>query len=118
MSKMGVDLGLKTPCEGQADFSASEFKLHNHGLVNLRKIYWNLPEEALYEESIFRKESRMTKHGALAVNTGKHTARAAGDKFVVKEPNSEHDIWWGQYNVPFSQKKFSDVLSRLQAYLS
>lgn len=117
MSKMGVDLGLKTPCEGQAMDCASDFKLYNHGLSNLRKVYWNLPEAALYEESIFRKEARITKHGALAVNTGKHTARAAKDKFVVKEPGSEDEIWWGQYNRPFSSQKFNDVLSRLQAYL-
>ncbi len=117
MAKMGIDLGVKTPCEGQATKNASEFKLHNHGLSKIRKVYWNLPTEALYEESIFRKESRITKHGALAVNTGKHTARAAKDKFVVKEPGSEKDIWWGVYNKPFTQQKFSDVLARMQAYL-
>lgn len=117
MSKMGVDLGLKTPCEGQAEAVASDFKLDNHGLTRLRKVYWNLPEEALYEESIFRKESRMTKSGALAVNTGKHTARAAKDKFVVREESSEGEIWWGEYNRPFSSQKFNDILGRLQAYL-
>ena len=117
MSKMGVDLGLKTPCEGQADKCASEYKLFNHGLSRLRKIYWNLPTEALYEEAIFRKEARLTKKGALAVNTGKHTARAAKDKYVVKEPETEDEIWWGEYNRPFSEQKFNDVLGRLQAYL-
>ncbi|MCY3412249.1 MAG: phosphoenolpyruvate carboxykinase (ATP) [Candidatus Heimdallarchaeota archaeon] len=114
---MGVDLGVKTPCEGQADAVASEYKLFNHGISGLRKVYWNLPEEALYEESIFRKESRITKFGALAVNTGKHTARAAKDKFVVKEPSTEADIWWSEHNKPFSAQKFNDVLMRLQAYL-
>lgn len=117
MSSMGVDMGIKTPCEGQAEARASDFKLSNHGLTKMRKVYWNLPTEALYEESIFRKESRMTSDGPLAVNTGKHTARAAKDKFVVKEPGSEDDIWWGVYNKPYTQKKFSDVLSRMQAYL-
>lgn len=117
MSKMGVDLGLKTPCEGQAEKCASEYKLYNHGLSRLRKIYWNLPTEALYEEAIFRKEGRITLNGALAVNTGKHTARAAKDKYVVREPETEDEIWWGEYNRPFSEQKFNDVLGRLQAYL-
>lgn len=114
---MGVDLGVKTPSEKQADSVASEFKLYNHGLKNLRRVYWNLPEEALYEESLFRKESRLTKYGPLVVDTGKHTARAAKDKFVVKETTTENEIWWGEYNRPFSSQKFNDVLSRLQAYL-
>ncbi|MHA2169587.1 MAG: phosphoenolpyruvate carboxykinase (ATP) [Candidatus Kariarchaeaceae archaeon] len=119
MSKgmMGVDLGVKTPCEKQAGAVASEFKLYNHGLKNLRKVYWNLSEEALYEESLFRKEARLTKFGPLAVDTGKHTARAAKDKFVVREETTENEIWWGEYNRPFSPQKFNDVLARLQAYL-
>ncbi len=117
MSKMGIDLGVKTPCERQAEEVMSEFGLHNHGLVNMRKVYWNLTEEALYEESIFRKEGRLTKNGAIAVTTGKHTARAANDKFVVMDPLTKNDVWWGQYNRPFSPKKFNDLLGRLQAYL-
>ncbi|MHA2252054.1 MAG: phosphoenolpyruvate carboxykinase (ATP), partial [Candidatus Kariarchaeaceae archaeon] len=119
MSKgmMGVDLGVKTPCEKQADAVASDYKLFNHGLKNLRKIYWNLSVESLYEESLFRKESRLTKLGPLAVDTGKHTARAAKDKYVIKEPEHEKEIWWGEYNRPFSEQKFNDILGRLQAYL-
>ncbi|MHA2365464.1 MAG: phosphoenolpyruvate carboxykinase (ATP) [Candidatus Hodarchaeales archaeon] len=114
---MGADLGIKTPCEREAEAVASEYKLHNHGLTRLRKVYWNLPVESLYEEALFRKEGRLTHQGPLAVNTGKHTARAANDKFVVKEPSTESEIWWSEYNRPFSPQKFNDLLGRLQAFL-
>jgi phosphoenolpyruvate carboxykinase (ATP) len=51
------------------------------------------------------------------VSTGKHTARAAPDKFVVREQATEDKIWWGQYNRPFTGENFSALLARLQGYL-
>jgi phosphoenolpyruvate carboxykinase (ATP) len=55
--------------------------------------------------------------GSLMVKTGKHTARAAGDKFVVKEPENEDKIWWGEYNRPMPESKFNALVNRVQAYL-
>jgi phosphoenolpyruvate carboxykinase (ATP) len=53
----------------------------------------------------------------VVVNTGKHTARAANDKFVVRESSTEEHVWWGQYNRPFSAEKFDELFSRLQGFL-
>jgi phosphoenolpyruvate carboxykinase (ATP) len=108
---------IKTPTEGQAASVRGEYGLENLGLTNLRKVYWNLPVEALYEESIFRGEASISRLGPLIVNTGKHTARAASDKFVVREATSEEDIWWGQYNRPFDSEKFDALFARMQGYL-
>ncbi len=108
---------IKTPSEGQAASVRSDYGLENLGLTNLHKVYWNLPTEALYEESIFRGEANISRNGPLIVNTGKHTARAAGDKFVVREGTSEDHIWWGQYNRPFDPDKFDALFGRLQGYL-
>jgi phosphoenolpyruvate carboxykinase (ATP) len=110
-------LEIKTPAQGQAGAVRSDFGLANHGLTNLHQVYWNLPTEALYEEAIFRGEARLTRQGPLVVNTGKHTGRSAGDKFVVREASSEEHVWWGQYNRPFAPAKFDELLSRLQGYL-
>lgn len=110
-------LNIKTPAEGQAAAIRSDYGLDYLGLTNLRKVYWNLPTEALYEEAVFRGEGSIANLGPLVVNTGKHTARAAGDKFVVREATTEADIWWGQYNRPFDQEKFDVLFTRLQGYL-
>jgi phosphoenolpyruvate carboxykinase (ATP) len=110
-------LNIKTPAEDQAEDLASDYTLKNHGLTNKRKVYWNLPTESLYEEAIFRGEAHITKMGALLVKSGKHTARAAQDKFVVREPGSEENIWWGEYNRPISPENFDLIYSRLQGYL-
>ncbi|HTX89916.1 MAG TPA: phosphoenolpyruvate carboxykinase (ATP) [Anaerolineales bacterium] len=108
---------IKTPADGQAAAVKADLSLESIGLTNLHKVYWNLPMEALYEESIFRGEANISKMGPLIVNTGKHTARAANDKFVVREATSEENIWWGPYNRPFDQEKFDALFARMQGYL-
>jgi len=110
-------LNIKTPAQDQAKELISDFGLENHGLTNLRAVYWNLPSEALYEEIVFRSEGNISHLGPILVYTGKHTARAANDKFIVKEPATEDHIWWGQYNRPYSREKFEELYSRLQGYL-
>jgi phosphoenolpyruvate carboxykinase (ATP) len=110
-------LEIKTPAESQANSLKGDYGLENLGLTNLRKVYWNLPTEALYEEIIFRSEAKISYLGPVVVNTGKHTARAANDKFVVKEPTTQDKIWWGQYNRPFNPEKFDELFNRLQGFL-
>jgi phosphoenolpyruvate carboxykinase (ATP) len=113
---MAKYLEFDTPACKQAKELASTYKLENHGLVHLDRVFWNLPEAALTEEAVFRGEGHLVHGGPLVVSTGKHTARAAADKYVVREDSSDANIWWGQYNRPFSAEKFNALLARLQAY--
>lgn len=113
---MSKYLEFNSPASKEAMTLASEFRLKNQGLTYLDKVYWNLTEEALYEEIIFRNEGKIAKEGPVLVNTGKHTARAANDKFIVMEESTTDNIWWGEYNRPISLEKFNQVLSRIQAY--
>jgi len=109
-------LGIKTPAEKEAKALKSDYGLANHGFSNLGMVYWNLPTEALYEEMSFRGEARITHRGPIVAYTGAHTARSANDKFVVSEGSTEDNIWWGEYNRPFSQDKFTDLYNRLLGY--
>lgn len=108
---------IDTPSQNEALAFKSDFGLEKHGILNLRIAYWNLPTEALYEEIIFRKEAHLSNHGALIAFTGKHTARAASDKVIIKEPSTENHIWWQEYNRPYSEDKFDDLYNRLQGFL-
>jgi len=110
-------LNIKTPAESEAGELRSDFGLKNLGFSNLRKEYWNLPSEALYEEIIFRGEGKLSHQGPILVNTGKHTARAANDKFIVREADTAPQVWWGEYNRPFETKKFETLFARLQGFL-
>ncbi|PWH19463.1 MAG: phosphoenolpyruvate carboxykinase (ATP) [Anaerolineae bacterium] len=110
-------LNIRTPAESVAEALKADYDLSYQGLTNLRKIYWNLPVESLYEESVFRGEGQITRGGALVVNTGKHTARAADDKVIVKDSETEDTVWWGQYNRPYDPAQFHDLFIRVQGYL-
>jgi phosphoenolpyruvate carboxykinase (ATP) len=110
-------LEFETPALKHATELASDYKLANHGLVHLDFVFWNLPESALYEEAVFRGEGKIVHGGPFLVNTGKWTARAANEKYFVREPSTEDKIDWGEYNRPMSPEKFNGIQGRLQAFL-
>ncbi|MGA7306485.1 MAG: phosphoenolpyruvate carboxykinase (ATP), partial [Rhodothermales bacterium] len=110
-------LEFDTPAGKHAGELASDFKLKNHGLAYLDRVFWNLPSSALYEEAVFRGEGHMMEGGPFLVHTGRWTARAANDKYIVQEPTTAEKIWWGIYNRPMAPEKFSGLFGRLQALL-
>src|SRR5689334_24411581 len=61
---------------------------------NLSALHANLNEPALYEEAIRRREGRIVAGGALAVDTGTHTGRSPKDKYIVRDPATEAEVWW------------------------
>jgi phosphoenolpyruvate carboxykinase (ATP) len=71
----------------------------------------------LYEQIVRRREGDLMHLGPLVVRTGDHTGRSPNDKFTVKEPTSEKEIWWGDVNRSIEQGQFDYLLRRLQAYL-
>ncbi|HIK57750.1 MAG: phosphoenolpyruvate carboxykinase [Nitrospinaceae bacterium] len=91
--------------------------LETHGLNNLDKIHWNLSTPQLYEHIINNKEGYLSHLGPVCVTTGEHTGRAPNDKFIVQEPSSQENIWWGKVNRPFTVEQFDSLYSRVQAYL-
>ena len=91
--------------------------LETHGLKNLKKIHWNLSTPQLYEHIIKNNEGHLSHLGPVCVSTGEHTGRAPKDKFIVKEPSSQENIWWGKVNRPFTVEQFEALYSRVLAYL-
>ncbi|MCD6375598.1 MAG: phosphoenolpyruvate carboxykinase [Caldisericaceae bacterium] len=87
------------------------------GIKNVNNIYWNLVTPALYEQIIRRREGLLSHLGPVVVRTGAFTGRSPNDKFIVKEPSTENEIWWGDVNRPFSEEKFNLIWHRIQAYL-
>jgi phosphoenolpyruvate carboxykinase (ATP) len=110
-------LNIKTPAESIAQARKADYNLSNHGISNLRLAYWNLTTEALYEEAVFRNEGCVVAGGPFVAMTGKHTARSANDKFVVRHVDSENNIWWGVYNRPFDGDKFEVLYDRMLGFL-
>ncbi len=94
----------------------SDYGVENHGIKNSGTIYWNLTTPMLYEQATRRNEAKIAHLGPLVVQTGSHTGRSPNDRFIVKEPNSEGDIWWGKVNRAFSQENFDYLYRKMLAY--
>jgi phosphoenolpyruvate carboxykinase (ATP) len=95
----------------------TKLSLEYLGISEYKNAYWNLSKEEYYQESLTRNEGLCTKHGALVVKSGERTSRSAGDKFIVKEPGSEQDISWGEYNVPYERDNFLSIFQRMKEYI-
>jgi phosphoenolpyruvate carboxykinase (ATP) len=92
------------------------YELDNYGITEAANVYWNLNTPELYEEIARREEGIFSDHGALIVDTGEHTGRAAKDKAIVREPSSENHVFWGEVNKEFSQEKFNALKERMMAH--
>ncbi len=91
-------------------FGADKF-----GFKKLKSIHWNLPEAALYEHAIERREAMLTKGGALAADTGQHTGRSPKDKFIVCDATTENTIWWDN-NAKLTPEQFETLYQDFLAH--
>jgi phosphoenolpyruvate carboxykinase (ATP) len=82
-----------------------------------RAVHANLTAPGLTAAALRREEGCLSVDGALMVRTGVHTGRSVQDKFVVDEPGSTDDIWWGRVNQRLTPENFTLLKMRVQAYL-
>ncbi|MFC7393547.1 phosphoenolpyruvate carboxykinase (ATP) [Scopulibacillus cellulosilyticus] len=84
--------------------------------LKLDHTYMNLSVSHLIEKALEKKEAILTNTGALAANTGKYTGRSPKDKFIVKEPEIEGTIDWGN-NQPIDESVFEKLYFKVIDYL-
>ncbi|GAC1536510.1 MAG: phosphoenolpyruvate carboxykinase (ATP) [Candidatus Velthaea sp.] len=95
-----------------------ETELSALGLDRVENVHRNLSVAELYEHALRRGEAVLGADGQLVVETGKHTGRSPHDKFLVREPGSEHNIDWGTTNKAIEPAKFDALLARVADYLA
>jgi phosphoenolpyruvate carboxykinase (ATP) len=80
-------------------------------------IHWNLLSAPLVEHAVQRGEGRLAKDGPLVVATGKHTGRSAKDKFIVRDAETESNVWWGDTNRGMTPEHFAALKADFLAHL-
>ncbi|MEE8187776.1 MAG: phosphoenolpyruvate carboxykinase [Kiloniellales bacterium] len=96
--------------------AVSRHGLDHHGIRKFATAYWNLSIPALYEQALRRGEGRLARGGAFVTLTGEHTGRSPKDKFIVEEPSTRDDIWWGEVNAGISEERFERLHAKVLAY--
>src|SRR6516165_9907898 len=96
----------------------SSFHLHEYN-ITVSEIHRNLPPSELYEHAIrYDKDASIAENGALVAYSGAKTGRSPKDKRIVKNPASEHDVWWGDVNVAIDHHTYDIVRERAKDYLN
>lgn len=94
-----------------------QFGLGRHGLDGATAV-WNPSIAANVEIAVARGEGRLTEGGNFLAITAPFTGRSPNDKWLVKEPGSQADVWWGKVNRPFDSEKYALLEGEIKAYLA
>ncbi|OYW45302.1 MAG: phosphoenolpyruvate carboxykinase (ATP) [Sphingomonadales bacterium 32-68-7] len=92
--------------------------LSAQGIQTDAAVLANLGTAALVEQAVARGEGRLAKHGPLVVETGQHTGRSAKDKFIVRDAETEHTVWWGKTNAAMTPAHFAALKADFMAALA
>ena len=93
-------------------------ELEAHGVTPLGYVHCNLETPELIDMAAAAGEGVLSAHGVLVTQTGNRTGRSPNDRFIVREPVVEDDVWWGNVNVPTTYEVFERMRTKVQEYLS
>ncbi len=87
--------------------------------IHVQDVLRNADPARLYEEAVrYDETAAVASSGALTIRSGEKTGRSPADKRVVKNPESEGDIWWGPVNIELDEHTFEVNRERAQDYLN
>jgi phosphoenolpyruvate carboxykinase (ATP) len=78
-----------------------------------KETYRNLQPAELVEHAVRNGEGELASNGAFVARTGKYTGRTPNDKFTVREPSSEAEVWWDN-NKPMEPETYRGLKRKAQ----
>ena len=96
--------------------AGKELDFDKLGIHNLKEVHRNLSVEELIKETVANGEGVVGSRGATIVDTGKYTGRSPKDKYIVNEPSSTENIWWGEVNQKLDETIFDELYNKIINY--
>jgi phosphoenolpyruvate carboxykinase (ATP) len=95
-----------------------KFSLEKYG-INVTNILRNSSVPVLYEIGLrAEKGTAISDKGALLVYSGEKTGRSPKDKRIVRHPDSENNIDWGDINIDLDEHTFNVNYERAIDFLN
>jgi len=91
--------------------------LSMHGIRPEGDVHWDLTTPVLIEHTLRRGEGVLAHKGPIVVDTVPYTGRSPKDKFIVREDDTEDEIWWGDVNHPIEPDVYDALYNRVAEYL-
>lgn len=107
--------------QGEHDVTEVEESLYETAHIDYSRvsIIANPSVAALYEDAlVYETGTAITSSGALTAYSGAKTGRSPLDKRVVKEPETENEVWWGPVNKPMTPDVWRINRERAVDYLN
>lgn len=95
-----------------------QIDLEKVGISSDINVYYNRPRSFYIQETIRRGYGKLSKDGALLVETGKHTGRSANDRYIVKSESTENSIWWDNNLRPMNKETFQRLKEKVLSTLN
>ena len=99
--------------QNKAKMNKNNVYLDYLGINQTDNLYRNLSVENLIKNEIINKEGIIGMKGAVMVDTGTFTGRSPKDKYIVDEPTTNKNIWWGDVNRKVSKDIYNDLFSKV-----
>ena len=96
--------------------AGKDLRLDSLGLTGVKNVHRNLSVEKLIEETLLNGEGVIGPSGATMVDTGKYTGRSPKDKYIVDEPSSTDNLWWGPVNKKIDEAIFDELYEKVLDY--
>lgn len=94
------------------------FNLKNYE-IEVETIHRNFSPADLYQDALrYEKGATLSDTGALIAYSGDKTGRSPKDKRVVRHPDSEDNVWWGNVNIGLDETVFFVNRERAIDYLN
>src|SRR5690554_5687252 len=71
----------------------------------------------LINEAVVRGEGRLTREGALLIETGQYTGRSPKDRYIVRDEVTEGTVAYGKTNLPMEEDVYQNLLKKTKDYM-
>jgi phosphoenolpyruvate carboxykinase (ATP) len=86
--------------------------------LSARHQIWNPSSAATVELALRRGEGQLSAGGNFVATTVPFTGRSPDDKWLVREPGSEGQVWWGKVNRAMERRHYECLLADVKDYLN